>query len=190
MMNIAITGGIGAGKSTIVKQLEQLYEGANFYSMDKFVDELYTEQGWLDWLYEKFQTTDREIVSKLVFSDREIRNMVNLQSSLKIGMKLGKALSMEGMNFVEFPLLFETNMQGEFDLVVHITASFDTRVDRVVARGKKSRVEAMSVIANQMSEEKKMEMADITVDTTSSTPEECAEEISDAIYEYLVGEHE
>lgn len=179
-MNIAITGGIGAGKSTIVKQLEQsnqLYVTSNFFSMDKFVDELYEEPSWLDWLYEKFHTTDRAIVSKLVFEDREIRNMVNLQSALKIGMKLGKAMTTPGINFIEFPLLFETDMQDEFDLVIHITADLETRIDRVVARGKKSREEAAKVIKAQMSEDKKRQLSDLTVDTTSSTPEECAKQI-------------
>ena len=183
MLNVAITGGIGSGKSTVVRELKLIYPDANFFSMDEFVDELYEEKSWLDWLQKRFNTIDRKEISRLGFANHADRAALNAQSALKIGMKLGKALLAKdkGVNFIEFPLLFETGMQDQFDLIIHITAPFDVRVDRVMVRDGKTRVEVMNVILIQMPEEEKQKLASKTIDTSSFTPEECAEQIRNAI---------
>jgi dephospho-CoA kinase len=154
-MNIAITGGIGAGKSTLMAQLQQAYPQARFFSMDAFVDELYTDPLWLDWLEENFQTRERVAISRLAFEDAAVRVALNAQSALKIGVRLGKILAdRSALTFVEFPLLFESGLQNEFDHTVLITASTEVRIARVVARGKKTPEQA--------------ELADTVIDTTQS----------------------
>jgi len=185
-MRIAITGGMGSGKSTVVEELKKLFPKSAFYSMDKFVDELYQEESWLNWLQAKFNTTDRKAISKLVFADATLRNELNLQSALKVGLKLGKALQGTGeLVFVEFPLLFEARMEDEFDITFHITADLETRVNRVIARDNKSRDHILMVMNAQMPEEEKQKLAYRTIDTTSATPTECASKIRGAICFYI-----
>jgi len=184
-MNIAITGGIGAGKSTIIEELKRIFPHAHFYSMDKFVDALYREESWLVWLKERFNTTNRQELSERAFACDSVRAALNSQSALKIGVKLGKVLSVRRMNIVEFPLLFESGLQDEFDTAIHITADTEIRIDRVVARGKKNREQAASVIAAQMPEDKKRTLANYTVDTSKSTPQECAKQIHDFLWEQI-----
>ncbi len=168
-MNIAITGGIGAGKSTLMTQLQQAYPQARFFSMDAFVDELYADPLWLDWLEENFQTRERVTISRLAFEDAAVRVALNAQSALKIGVRLGKILAdRSALTFVEFPLLFESGLQNEFDHTVLITASTEVRIARVVARGKKTSEQAAAVIAAQMPEARKAELADTVIDTTQS----------------------
>ena len=94
---------------------------------------------------------------------------LNAQSALKIGVLLGKILAdRSALTFVEFPLLFESGLQNEFDHTVLITASSEVRIARVVARGKKTAEQAAAVIAAQMPEDRKAELADTVIDTTQS----------------------
>lgn len=168
-MNIAITGGIGAGKSTLMDQIQQAYPQARFFSMDSFVDEIYADPLWLDWLEESFNTRDRVAISRLAFEDAAVRVALNAQSALKIGVRLGKILAdRTALTFVEFPLLFESGLQNEFDHTVLITASTEVRIARVVARGKKTAEQAAAVIAAQMPEARKAELAGTVIDTTQS----------------------
>lgn len=168
-MNIAITGGIGAGKSTLIQALQAAFPGARFFSMDAFVDALYQDPAWNAWLLERFGTTDRTALSRLAFADPAVRESLNAQSALKIGVSLGRVLAdRTATNVVEFPLLFETGLQTEFDHRVLITANTATRIERVVARGKKTAEQAAAVIAAQMPEERKAALADIVIDTSDS----------------------
>lgn len=189
MTNIAVTGGIGAGKSTLIKKLQLYVEPSpwyRFYSMDQFVDELYKEQEWLDWLKDRFGTCDRKELSNRAFACDSVRAALNSQSALKIGVKLGRVLGdTDSMftNIVEFPLLFETQMQNEFDKTILITASTDVRIARVVARGKKTAEEAAAVISAQMSEDKKRALANLVIDTSSNDIDACFEEFRKGVDE-------
>lgn len=165
-MNIAISGGIGAGKSTIIHNLVDYFPAAKFYSMDDFVAELYTEPVWLEWVKSKFRTTDRKEISNLVFGNPILLNELNSQSALKIGVKLGKVLGNGGLNIVEFPLLFETRSQDLFDQAVLITADQDVRLKRAYARGHKTVDQIMQVMNSQMPEATKKTMASIIIDTS------------------------
>lgn len=187
-MNIAITGGIGAGKSTIINALKLEFPTSNFYSMDKFVDELYQEESWLKWLQERFHTTDRKELSNRAFACDSVRAALNTQSAMKIGVKLGFILAdgVESLaiNFVEFPLLFETGLEDKFDHTILITADTEVRVARVVGRGKKTAEEARAVINAQMPEAKKAQLADFVIDTTSGSVDDCTYEL----VKYLKGQ--
>jgi len=168
-MNIAITGGIGAGKSTLIQGLQAAYPAARFFSMDAFVDALYQDPAWNAWLLERFGTTDRTELSRLAFADPAVRESLNAQSALKIGVSLGRVLAdRSAVNVVEFPLLFETGLQTEFDHCVLITADTPTRIARVVARGKKTAEQAAAVIAAQMPEDRKAALVDMVIDTSVS----------------------
>lgn len=178
-MNIAITGGAGSGKSTLVERLKEFYLSADFYSMDKFIDELYTNQGWLDWLAEEFDTTNRTEISRLAFADKNILTKLNLKSAYWVGVQLGKALEQNCLRrvFVEFPLLLEANLQSEFDIIVLITANDEVRAQRIVARGKKTIEEARALIAAQMPESEKKRHAHVVIDTSSDSIDVCFENL-------------
>ena len=168
-MNIAITGGIGAGKSTLIQGFQSAFPAARFFSMDAFVDALYQDPAWNAWLMERFGTVDRTELSRRVFANRAVRESLNAQSALKIGVSLGRVLAdRSAVNVVEFPLLFETGLQAEFDYCVLITADTPTHISRVVARGKKTAEQAAAVIAAQMPEDRKAALAHVVIDTSDS----------------------
>jgi len=137
--------------------------------MDAFVDALYQDPAWNAWLLERFGTTDRTVLSRQAFADPAVREALNAQSALKIGVSLGRVLADRTVvNVVEFPLLFETGLQTEFEHCVLITADTATRIERVVARGSKNAEQAAAVIAAQMPEARKVALANYVIDTTDS----------------------
>lgn len=179
-MNFALTGGIGAGKSTLLEGLRVAYPTAQFLSMDTLVDDLYQDPLWMSWLESKFGISDRTQISKLAFSTPAVLAQLNAQSALKIGVKLGRVLSTGKLTFVEFPLLFESGLQDQFDYSILITASTEVRIERVVTRGKKTPEQAADVIAAQMPEDQKAVLANCVIDTTQSSDQ--AQHTADLIH--------
>ena len=55
----------------------------------------------------------------------------------------------KGIVFAEVPLLFECNMQGEFDKVFIVTRPIEDRIDGVMKRSKLSKEEVLARIKNQ-----------------------------------------
>lgn len=187
-MKIAITGGIGAGKSTLVEALRRTFPTALFVSMDAFVDALYQDPEWLDWLDTKFGTRDRKTISQRAFADPAILAQLNAQSALKIGVSLGRLLERPALTFLEFPLLLESGLAGEFDRTVLITAQRDVRIQRVVARGRKTAEQAAAVLDAQMPEDRKRTLVDAVIDTSlPDSQDACARALVDTIERFLTG---
>ena len=61
-------------------------------------------------------------------------------------------------------MLFEKNKQHEFDRVIVVTASIETRIDRVKARDGSTRSEVEARIRNQMDQAYKVEHADYVIE--------------------------
>ena len=175
MTTFAITGGIGAGKSTVIRglrcELYQLGYRVEFVSLDMLVTELYANPEWLKWLQNAYGTTDRSAISKLAFSDPNILQTLNAKSGFKIGVHLGKliqeSIDTDHHLIVEFPLLFESLMSSDFDHVVAITANDEVRAERVVQRGNKTLEQARLVISAQEPEAIKISQSDFVIDTST-----------------------
>ena len=135
---IAVTGGIGSGKSTVCKILKG--KGFPVFSCDEVYAELLANGSILSELVKAFGTKildgngnlDRKKTSQIVFADESKRQLLNKITHTKIFEEIFRRA--EGINdivFFEVPLLFEGNYQGLFDNVI------------VVLRDKKSRVESL-----------------------------------------------
>lgn len=152
---IALTGGIGSGKSFALSVIK----GAGFYtvSCDEIVAELYKKRWFLKELKKIFPfavygkirlKVDKKIIAKEVFVNGEKREKLNalthskvLERALKKSNKHGRK---KGVAFVEVPLLFEGDFQGDFDGVVVIKRDVVERIKCVIMRSnlKKEQVES------------------------------------------------
>ena len=131
-MKIAITGGIGCGKSTVLEFLEA--NKVACLSADAVVCRLLSEdQSIIDSVIEHFGTefineggsVDRKALAKIVFqskSDLEwLESLLHplVQKSCEAFFKSHDAQ----LACVEIPLLFEKRLEKEYDLVVSIISS-------------------------------------------------------------------
>lgn len=138
---IAVTGGIGSGKSTAIEILENL--NYPVFSSDQIVNELYNKR----WVRKKlkalfptavkgfFLKVDRKEISKIVFNDKiMLERLTNLITPLVLDEILQLFKKTGGICFAEVPLLFECNFQNHFDKVLIITRSLRERIESVKKR--------------------------------------------------------
>lgn len=149
---IALTGGIGSGKSTVSKVLRE--SGYLVVSCDEVYAELIDGE-LKNAIAEKFPCVlgkdgkiDRELLAKTVFGDSE---KVKILNSLTHPIIMREALKrMDGeLSFCEVPLLFEGNFQNLFDGVVVVRRGREKRIDAVCERSGLTREQVMMRIDAQ-----------------------------------------
>lgn len=144
---IGLTGGVAAGKSTALAELEKL--GAATLSTDKVVHDLYDDPEMAALVAERFGgdvitdgKVDREAVAARVFNEPEQR--VWLEQL--IWPRVGKAMfdwrarqEAAGQQpralVIEVPLLFEAGMDQAFDATIAVIADEALRRGRAAERG-------------------------------------------------------
>ena len=136
---VAITGGVGAGKSEALAAFAR--HGAATISSDEVVHELYRDEEVKAALEERFGTGDRAEVSKQVVADREA--LLWLEALLHPRVlarteawreELAHLPNPPAIAVNEVPLLYEAGAEGRFDAIVVITAPRALRVERAGKR--------------------------------------------------------
>lgn len=172
MLKIALTGGVGSGKSLACFYIEQ--NGYNVIYADKMAREI-TAPGGKAIPYIRQHFGDQYILPDGSMDRKKMRNLVynnpDAMAVLKAGttdvvisdveeiVRVSEERGVKAL-FFEIPLLFESGSQKDYDQVWVITADIDTRIARVMERDGFTREEVLNVIKNQISEQKKLDLAD------------------------------
>lgn len=137
-LKIAITGGIGSGKSTVSKFIKQ--RGFNVISCDDIYRELLQKDYFLKELAKLFGDgvvsngkLNRNYLSEIVFSDSEKLEMLNRFTHPAI-MRECLACMTDEFNFCEIPLLFENSYQNLFDNVIVVLRDREARITAIKER--------------------------------------------------------
>jgi len=130
-LTVAVTGGIGAGKSEALKAFAR--RGVPTLSADEVVHRLIANDGEVRRaLEERFGTTDRAEIAAVVFADGD--QLAWLESLLHPRVRRVTAEWLADLEAdvaaTEIPLLFETGGESRFDAIVVITAPEDVRAAR------------------------------------------------------------
>ena len=154
---IALTGGIGSGKSTALKILQDT--GYKTLSCDKITSELYEKRKVKLKLKKLFPSAvtgffnpviDRKAISAIVFNDKgKLEELTALITPLVLKEAKRQATKLGGVVFVEVPLLFERGYQDEFDAVIVVTRDMKTRIASVMERSNLTEQETVARINNQ-----------------------------------------
>ena len=156
--SIAITGGIGSGKSTFANALRSL--GYTVFGADEiyagllgnpdFVKEVCAAVGVAPLTRGDKISLDRKAVAGRVFTDAAAKkNLDNLTHKAIIDRMFEKIDTADGLVFCEVPLLYECNLENKFDCVIVVIRGEDDRVNSVVARDGKSEELVRKIIKNQ-----------------------------------------
>jgi dephospho-CoA kinase len=168
MLIVGLTGGIGAGKSTVANMFAQL--GALTIDADQLArqaiepgsvgfDEVVTE------FSPKILTDgdiDRQKLGKIVFKDAEKRKKLEAIIHPKVQDALArkiKSLSPGDVLVYEIPLLVETGAAEKFDYIITVESDIENRLDRLFERGM-DEDEAERRIAAQASQAQREAVAD------------------------------
>lgn len=157
-MLIAVTGGIGSGKSEVTQLLKS--RGATVLDADKINAELLTRSDYVEKISKLFPTAviNGKVVKKklgeIVFHDESARKQLNALAHPLILKEIDRrAKSCSGLTVVEIPLLTEVNDERTFDRIIAVTAPVSLRVARITERDSVSDEYARAVIRSQASDE-------------------------------------
>jgi dephospho-CoA kinase len=130
-LTVAVTGGIGAGKSEALKAFAR--RGIPTLSADEVVHRLIAGDGEVQAaLEERFGTTDRADIAAVVFAEEA--QLAWLESLLHPRVRQATEEWLSGLDaevaVTEIPLLFETGGEDRFDAVIVITAPDEIRAAR------------------------------------------------------------
>ncbi len=143
MKIIALTGGIGAGKSVVAAEFARL--GAEVIDSDKVSHELmmpgqavYKEvaEEFGDGILANDGTIDRTALAEIVFSDDEKLAVLNNITHHQIYKEIERRILLSAADVVciEIPLLYTAECPLDLDLKVAVVAPRDLRIARIVER--------------------------------------------------------
>lgn len=151
-MRIAVTGGIGAGKSEVMRIIASM--GYETVSADEVNAELLQNPAYIRKIASLFPTAvrdnavDRNILREIVFSDDGERKKLNAVAHPLI---INEILKISDCDvFVEMPLLTR-DIQSIFDKIIVVNAPEKLRIERIISRsrGEIGREMAEKIIASQ-----------------------------------------
>lgn len=182
MLRVGLTGGIGSGKSTVVRMLREeklpaieaddLAREATRAGQPAYQDVL---AAFGRGILQPDGEIDRARLAAIVFASREELDRLNRIVHPRVLDRASRWLDEQQaagapVAIVEAPLLIEAGYQRAFDRLVVVWCRPDQQIDRLVARGM-NRDEAERRIAAQMPVEEKRRMAGDLIDNTGTLDE-------------------
>ena len=151
---IAVTGGIGSGKSLFCDILKSM--GYTVFSCDEIYAEMLQNKEYLALLNNKFPDCfindcllDKKLLAERVFASEENRKTLESLSHPVIMQRLLAQMAGKGVVFAEVPLLFEGGYEGLFDCVIALVRSQEARVKGVIERSGLTESEVLSRMQSQ-----------------------------------------
>ena len=164
-IKVAITGGIGSGKSYVCRLLLEM--GIEVYDCDaaakrlmatddnvkRKLTEVIGEETYIDGVLNK------AAVAKFLLASEQNKRQVN---SI-VHPAVARDFLASGMSWLESAILFDCGFQRYVDRVVCVTAPLETRIRRVMRRDGIDRQRTKEWIAKQMDQEEVRKLADFEI---------------------------
>jgi dephospho-CoA kinase len=179
VLSVALTGGIGSGKSTVAEIFEEL--GALVIDSDQLAREV-IERGTsgYDAVLSRFGDSilkegeiDRSALGAIVFADEKARKDLEGIIHPLVRERSEKIASRAGDSRIvinQIPLLVETSGAKRFDFVITVEADLEIRRERLRARGMKD-YEISRRISAQASDDEREAIANIVITNNGSLDE-------------------
>lgn len=155
---IAITGGIGSGKSLLTDYFASL--GYAVFSADEIYSDLLKDEYFVKGICDAVgvravlangrYTLDRKAVAEKVFGNpAERKKLDDFTHDAIMSEMFSRANDCSGVVFCEVPLLFESGYDKYFDCVIVVFRNENERINSVVSRDNKSEELVKEIIKNQ-----------------------------------------
>ena len=177
---IAITGGIGSGKSTFCSKLKE--KGFKIHSSDEQVAKIYKnpDKKFVTYLRTiglsksiSKKNIDKKIISKIIFENKQIRKKLELYIFKIVRKKRSDFIKQEKekktrLIFIDIPLLFENNLEKQFHKVISIIASKQVRLKRLKKTRKMTETQFKNIIRSQTSDVIRKKKSDYVIYNNST----------------------
>jgi len=181
MIKVGITGFIGSGKTTISQIFETM--GIPIYNTDLRAKELMHEDYEIkEKLIQKFGNNtyinnclNKEYISKIIFSDKNARNLINSIVHPKVIDDFQNWLTIKNnanckIVGIESALLYQANIHKILDYIILVSSDDSTLSNRIMKRDNISKEQALLKIQTQKAEIKQNHKVDFEIknDNTES----------------------
>ena len=177
---IAITGGIGSGKSTLCSKLKD--KGFKIHSSDEQVAKIYKNPDKKFFTYLRTiglsksiskKNIDKKIISKIIFENKQIRKKLELYIFKIVRKKRSDFIKKEKQKktkliFIDIPLLFENNLDKQFNKVISIIASKRVRLKRLKKTRKMTENQFKNITRSQTSDVIRKKKSDYVIYNNST----------------------
>jgi len=177
-IRVAITGGIGSGKSTFANYLAS--KGYVVINADDISKDILTfDESIIKKVSEEFGSDsykdgklNKKFIAVQVFSDpanlNKLNSILHPRVLQKIDTLIEKKYKDEKIIFIEAALIYEADIEKKFDYVVLVSADFNIRLKRSVESGKFNEEDFINRDNNQIPQEEKEKRADFIFSNNES----------------------
>lgn len=169
---IGLTGGIGSGKTTVAKFIEEC--GFPVYYSDDRAKDIVNDNESLkvrikellsDKAYDENGFYNRKFVAEKVFNDADLLHQLNeiIHPAVRLDFEHWVKKQTKYLVFKETALLFELKLNKECYKSLLVTAEDNIRTKRVMDRDNKTYREVEAVMEKQMPEKDKIKLADCVI---------------------------
>ncbi len=186
MKKIGITGSVASGKSTASKYLS--FNRGPLFSADDAVKKLYRNKNFKKLVSEKLKIKNVDIIEnikkKIILNKKSFKKLEKIIHPL-VRKQMKKFISKNSKKknlFFEIPLLIESKLMSNFDLIIFIKANKRIRLKRFLLKGGNKRI--FQILNNkQLSDKKKIKFCDHVV-TNEKNKKLLKKKLSDIIKFY------
>ena len=153
-IKIAVTGGIGSGKSSVTKIIRE--KGFSVFFCDEINKQLLTNKDYINRIEKIFPEAVeggkiiKSRLAEIVFSDETALKKLNSVSHPLIMNELNRQMnSRKGLVFAEVPLLFEGGYENLFHKIIVVCREKEQRILSVMQRDHSDREAVLSRISRQ-----------------------------------------
>lgn len=171
MKIVGLTGGIGSGKTTVAKMFQEL--GVPLYVADERAKVLmHTSNEIRTKLVHLFgveayqnQELNRPFIASKIFENADLLKQMNAIVHPAVGadFELWKAEQSTAYVLKEAAIIFENNLESQYDFIITVVADLDQRIARVMNRDNTTESKVMAIVNNQWSDDAKAKQSDFVI---------------------------
>lgn len=171
MIVVGLTGGIGSGKTTVAKYFQNL--GIPLYIADVEAKKLMNsskvvKRKLIDLFGEKAYENNelnRSFLASRIFSNDQLLKKMNGIIHPKVGEHFNKWLKKQNSPYVlkEAAIIFENNLQSNYDYIITVIADKEERVKRLRSRDHMTEDRMEAIMAKQFDDQTKIELSDFVI---------------------------
>ncbi len=179
MLKVGVTGGIGAGKTTVCRIFGQI--GIPVFYSDSEAKKLMSSNEAIvsslknlfgSDIYTPVGDIDRKKLAGIIFNDKLALQKVNNIVHPEVRQHFAIWAEQQDALYVvqESAILFESNLSNLFDKVITVTAPLAMKIDRVVKRDGVKKEKVIERINNQISDSEKILKSDFVINADGARP--------------------
>tara|TARA_B110000014_G_scaffold24546_1_gene15610 strand:+ start:2021 stop:2605 length:585 start_codon:yes stop_codon:yes gene_type:complete len=172
MIKVAITGGIGTGKTTISNMFSD--KGVPVFNSDEIAKEIMNTNSLLkneivtafgDKVYDK-NRLNKEYLSDAIFNNETLLKKINAIVHPYVADEFNSWIEEQDSKYIiyESAIIFENQVEDFFDKIICVTASEEDVISRVMKRNNFSVDKIKSIINKQLPNDAKIQKSDYVIE--------------------------